>query len=212
MRTKRWMHAAIAGGFLTLASAMALAQAASAPPAVQPTAAAPAEASPGKAAPPAGAYPASAPPPQGYYYPPPSPMPPPAYVLPGPQPMVHTVRKGLVVGGSITFGVSWGLAVVVSAAIADAQDCSDCGKVSKVLWIPVAGPVIADAVDNSSASQEHFFLGAWALTQAAGIAMFIVGIVGHDVPAYEAKAEPVRLHLVPTVGRNRTGLALAGNF
>ena len=212
MRTKRWMHAAIAGGFLTLASAMALAQAASAPPAVQPTAAAPAEASPGNAAPPAGAYPASAPPPQGYYYPPPSPMPPPAYVLPGPQPMVHAVNKGLVIGGSITFGVSWGLALLATAVASDAHNCTDCGKVSHVLWIPVAGPVIADAVDDSSSSFEHVFLGGWSLVQAAGIAMFIVGLVGHDVPAYQAKAEPVQLHLVPSVGRNRTGLALAGNF
>ncbi len=139
-------------------------------------------------------------------------MPPPAYAMPGPQPMVHTVRKGLVIGGSITFGISWGLAVLVSSSITNASDCSDCGKVSRVLWIPVAGPIIADAVDNSSAAQEHVLLTGWSLIQAGVLAMFVIGLVGHDVPAIEAMAEPFHLHLIPTVDRNRTGLALAGNF
>jgi hypothetical protein len=126
----------------------------------------------------------------------------------GPQPMVHTTRKGLVIGGSVTFAISWSVAVFYSTIFSGAEGCYDCGRLSRVLWIPVAGPMLADDAGNHTAA--HIAFGAWTLTQAAGLTMLAWGLVGHDVPA--AEAGPVQVHLVPTVGRNRTGLVLAGNF
>src|SRR3954464_7042243 len=87
---------------------------------------------------PAQPYPAT---PYGGYPPPgyaPPGYPPPGYAAPGYAPypsypgyppqqltMVHRPRRGLVNGGVITFGVSWGIAATVSFLIGTCTGCND---------------------------------------------------------------------------------------
>lgn len=178
------------------------------PPAGAPT---PAPTPPSPAAPYAG-YPPPGYAPPGY--------PPPGYAPPGYAPyppypgyppqqltMVHRPRRGLVTGGAITFGVSWGIAATVSFFIGT---CTGCGSNSTdYLWVPVAGPMIFAARENVSDSGVFIL---WSATQAAGIIMFIVGEAGHDVMEYRVARGGPTLQLAPLIARNASGLGVAARW
>jgi hypothetical protein len=122
--------------------------------------------------------------------------------------MVHRPRRGLVTGGAITFGVSWGIAASVSFLI---STCTGCGSTSTdYLWVPVAGPMIFAARDNVSGSQGVYIL--WSATQAAGIIMFIVGEIGHDVMEYRVARGGPTLQLAPLIARNASGLGVTARW
>jgi hypothetical protein len=57
--------------------------------------------------------------------------------------MVHRARKGLLIAGLITFGVSWGLTVLVSASLNDSSSTTcvttRCQDAADLFWIPFAG-------------------------------------------------------------------------
>ena len=74
----------------------------------------------------------------------------------------HRARKGLVIGGAVTFGVSWGLAASISLLLTDGSSCSGtCRDSAEVLWIPVAGPVLAGARDSDRTGPPSGSSGAW---------------------------------------------------
>jgi hypothetical protein len=155
-------------------------------------------------------------PPPGYappgYYPPPGYAPPPGYgAYPGYPPMrltkVHRPRRGLVTGGAITFGVSWGIAATVSLLL---NDCTGCNNnEASYLWIPIAGPLVVAAHDSSNEPQ-IFIL--WSLAEAAGVVMFIVGMVGHDVMEYQVAKNGPTLRLMPMLARNSGGMGLTAQW
>jgi len=196
-------------------------------PSVTVTAPAPAGAQPAQAAPaptspvqttPAPARPAQGYPPAGYAPPayPPTGYPPPGYAYPGyapypgyvqPPPMqltkVHRPRRGLVTGGAITFGVTWGIAATISLM------CSgSCSSDADYLWVPIAGPLFL--ADNSS--DGIGFLLLWSASQAVGAAMLIVGLVGHDVMEYQVAKGGPTLHLTPMLARDTGGMALTARW
>lgn len=192
------------------------------------------------APPPAGAPPpqpyAYPPPPQGYppaQYPPPAypqqpypyAAPPPAYPQyaappPGPPVMVHEARKGLLIGGLVTFGVTWGLAALISLSLSDNSNndgdsgtciSSSCRSFARLFWIPVAGPVLANSADSSGGAGTTFF-ALWSIAEAAGVAMTIAGIIGHDVPEYGYGRRRAMWNIVPTKSRDSQGFALHATF
>ena len=154
-------------------------------------------------APPAG-YPAY--PPPGYVpYPPPYPgYPPPPQLV-----AVHRARRGLVVGGAVTFLVSWSIAATVSYLLINETDCTgSCRAAKNYLWIPVVGPAVVGA--SGSSDPGVFYL--WSAAEAAGVAMFVVGVMGHDVMEYRYARGGPTLRLAPLLARDASGMALTARW
>jgi hypothetical protein len=183
------------------------AQPAPTPPPQSTTAPAPA---PYPAAPYQG-YPPPGYPPPGYApYPYAAGYPPPGY--PPPQlTKVHRQRRGLVTGGAITFGVSWGIAASISFILASETNCTgSCSNAADYLWIPVVGPLIVSSTNSGSDDPGIFIL--WSAAQAAGVVMFIFGVAGHDVMEYRYAKNGPTLQLGPLVARDANGLALTARW
>jgi hypothetical protein len=133
---------------------------------------------------------------------------------PKPGQTVHVINNGLVISGAIIFAISWGLAVEVSINLGD-NECSYCSedkKVANVIWIPIAGPIIAGAVDDENDTGLSLALDAWSIVQAAGLTMAIIGLVGRNVPTDRRKANSLKVELVPVINKGRAGLLLHGSF
>lgn len=62
--------------------------------------------------------------------------------------------------------------------------CKTCKALALSLDIPVAGPLIAytQAPPNDRPWQLLVLTGVWSGVQTAGLAMLLVGLIGHDVP------------------------------
>jgi hypothetical protein len=125
---------------------------------------------------------------------------------------VHKPRRGLVTGGAITFGVSWGIAASISFVIGTStcSGSSSCNDSADYLWIPIAGPLVVAAKESSSDSPGIFIL--WSAAQAAGVIMFVVGMVGHDVMEYRVAKNGPTLTLAPLFARETTGLGLTARW
>jgi len=77
------------------------------------------------------------------------------------------------------FGVSWGFAVVFAIAAPNLDGCSDCDKIAPVLWIPFAGPILAEFVDETPGVSPAFILNAaWSGAQIVGAFLLIKGNIG----------------------------------
>ena len=183
---------------------------------------------PAPAPPPAAVpYPA-APPPGGYYAPAPGayPYPPPgAYAVPGAYALqspksidleegqaipegYHKATKprlGLVIGGSVLFGVTW-LTSVATGAIGAGFGWSQ----GDLLLIPVAGPF---ALLPGSTATGAFFLVLDGLSQAGGIAMLVAGLAAPKTVALRNDLSKLQLMPTPmTFGRNSGGFGFVGKF
>jgi len=125
---------------------------------------------------------------------------------------VHKPRRGLVTGGAITFGVSWGIAASISFILGTSTCSSSNGSCNSAdyLWIPIAGPLVVAAKDSGSDGPGIFIL--WSAAQAAGVIMFIVGMVGHDVMEYRVAKNGPTLTLSPLLARESTGLGLTARW
>lgn len=179
------------------------------PPPGQPT---PYQAPPYQQAPYQG-YPPPGYPPPGYAAPPG--YPPPGYAAyPGYPPMqltkVHRPRRGLVTGGAITFGVSWGIAASISFILGTSTCSGSSCNSADYLWIPVAGPLVVAAKESGSDGPGIFIL--WSAAQAAGVIMFIVGMAGHDVMEYRIAKNGPTLTLAPLFAREATGMGLTARW
>ena len=120
---------------------------------------------------------------------------------------VRRVRKGLVIGGSITLGVSYVITPIMSllAHVASLGFCDECATAAGISLIPIAGPTIAlrKAFDDAPAlAVTSVLLGA---AQTAGIVMLAVGLVGKRVQ------EPPRYTFTPLLGP-ASGAAFAMRF
>ena len=165
--------------------------------------------------PPAQPYP---PPPQYVY--PPQPYPPPQYQYQYPATLpyeegrpipqgYHTrtsVRKGLVIGGAVTFGVLYALSLI--AADADRQANQDGGsRKLEALYIPAIGPFIATSKVESGSTSVLILDG---LGQTAGLVMFICGFAFPKTELVRNDLGSVRV--LPLMGKGQSGLSLVGSF
>ncbi len=180
--------------------------------------------------PPAG-YPAYAPPPGGYYAPPPAYYAPqgayaPPRVIadwepgqaipPGYHPSTR-IRKGLVIGGAVTFGVVYLLSALAGAVTSDVGDvtcgngCSSGTRSAKLLLIPVGGPFAL--VGASSSATGNFFLVLDGVAQVGGLAMLIAGLAAQESVLVHDVAKNVKIMPAPmTFGATGAGLGLVGTF
>lgn len=171
---------------------------------------------PGYGQPPPGyTYPPGYGPPPGYYPPPgygaeypplgPKRMPfeegqpiPPGY-------RVETrARKGLIVGGAVTFGVLYLLSAFTASVAVDSGDSEEFGP----LFIPVAGPFVTIGTAEAQG------VGTFALVldgvgQAGGVAMFIAGMVTEE--KFLLRNDQAKISVTPMmVGESSFGLGIRG--
>ena len=121
---------------------------------------------------------------------------------------IHRSRKGLVIAGAVTFGVSYGIATALGAWVGThhTSDCVDCGKTAALFAIPVAGPWVAEA--SSPRPSTTWPWAAWSGVEAAGLALLIVGLVGEDVPVEPLPRAVARVTVVPTFTPDLSALSL----
>jgi len=118
---------------------------------------------------------------------------------------VHRARRGLVTAGAVTFGVTYGFAATISFLLIGSTSNN-----KDYMWIPIAGPAILAMGSSGSDDAGFFFL--WSAAEAAGVAMFIVGLMGHDVIEYRLAERGPTLRLTPLLARETGGLALTARW
>lgn len=139
-------------------------------------------------------YPPAYPPP-GYYAPPP---PQPNYQLP--QPTFHyeeRPRYGLIIGGSVTFGVFWLTTAVVGGTYNDYR-----------LIIPVVGPFLVLHPNYSPEDRSaNAFLVIDGIVQGAGLIMLLVGLLSKKKVLVRD-----RFAILPSAAPQTIGLTALGIF
>jgi hypothetical protein len=125
-------------------------------------------------------------------------------------------RKGLVITGSVLFGVCYILSTLVAAADNGSTYDYNSGTYQttsyEALWIPVIGPFIQAGKDNNANGDGQMFV-LDGLAQAAGVTMLVLGL------AYPRKIlvrnDLGTISFVPTpmkVGHEGGGFGLVGRF
>lgn len=168
----------------------------------------------GVPAPPPPGFEGQAAPPQGYYVPASVAQSGPRRITdweegepipPGYHPITR-IRKGLVIGGALTFGITYLITALSGAVVADV---SAGNREAMRLVIPVAGPFTLLSTGTASGDMFLVFNG---LVQAAGVGMLIGGLaapktvlVRNDL-AFQIKPTPM------TFGSNSAGFGFVGSF
>jgi hypothetical protein len=117
-------------------------------------------------------------------------------------PTIHEQRTGLLVAGTLVFAAVYGITLmgaIISWNGVDGGTCSDCHSQSLLVSIPIAGPWAANFSVPPDERVPTWFVATWSGLEAAGLAMIIVGAIGHDVPIDTLSATPARVSLVPTL-------------
>lgn len=178
---------------------------------------------PGYGQPPPG-YGQPPPPPQGGYYGAPSgygaPMMGPRVLdweegdpmRPGYHPETR-IRKGMVVGGAVTFGVTYLFTALGGAIASDVLRTTSGGSSSVLpLFIPAVGPFVAIGTMGANVTG-GFFLALDGLAQSAGIALFIYGLAApKTVLVRNDVAKPFIRPAPMMVGGTSPGAGLVGTF
>ena len=116
-------------------------------------------------------------------------------------------RKGLIIGGAVTFGVTY---VISAFAASIASDTSHGGNNElAALWIPVAGPFVQLA-DTDSATGKFFLVGLGG-AQLAGAIMLISGLT-NEHRVFVRNDLVGSLSVGPMTAKGAQGLSLAGRF
>lgn len=135
-------------------------------------------------------------------------------IPPGYHPVTR-IRKGLVIGGAVTFGVIYLTNVLVAVIHSDACKSLDCTSTSlKPLYAPIVGPFIQ--MGSTSSATGNFFLVLDGLLQAGGVAMLIAGIAApKTVLVRNDLALTKKLEIRPTpmtFGPSSAGFGFVGKF
>lgn len=178
---------------------------------------------------PAAPPPGYAPPPAGYAPPPGYPAAPGYYPAPygyAPQPVlgpkymdyedgdpvpagyhVETkIRKGLFIGGVVTFGALYFVTALTAATIDSANTNIDDYK---PLYIPAVGPFITVGTAGSR-GVGTFILVVDGVAQSAGLAMAIAGLAAQQTQL--VRNDIGKMHVVPLVSPTVAGLGIMGTL
>ena len=168
-----------------------------APPGQSP---APAYAQPGYGAPPAYGYPVMGPeylpvregeaPPPGYHH-------------------DTKIRKGLVIGGAVSFGTLYLISALSAALTLDV--CSHCDGAAG-LFVPGVGPFITAGIERVDSASVNVLLILDGLGQSAGIAMLVAGLAATEEVWVRNDFGSIEWTLAPDAASDRAGLQLLGRF
>jgi hypothetical protein len=123
--------------------------------------------------------------------------------------MVHKKRRGFVVAGAIVFGLLYSVQLIAALGVGASYDDQGCNSVCSnqqgLLLLPIAGPWLSDGADPHHGSLTPDLI--YGVVEAAGLAMLLVGLVGHDV--LEAPKPDRNLTFLPFVTPQAEGLSMA---
>jgi hypothetical protein len=112
-------------------------------------------------------------------------------------------RRGLIVGGAVTFGVLYLLSAFTASIAVDGGD-SDFGS----LFIPVAGPFVTIGTADAEGAGT-FALVLDGVGQAGGVAMFIAGMMTEE--KFLLRNDQAKISVTPMMmGNSSFGLGLRG--
>jgi hypothetical protein len=112
-------------------------------------------------------------------------------------------RLGLVIGGSVTFGVFYMMSVLV-AGIGTLVGSSDTGT----LYLPAVGPFLT--MGNTTSGEVKTLLAVDGIVQTAGVVMLVAGIAA---PKTVLVRNDLSARVIPmTMGKEGYGLGVAGTF
>jgi hypothetical protein len=123
-------------------------------------------------------------------------------------------RKGMLIGGGVTLGVSYGYAVLFAAAGADSAGYDSYDGTTRTnelaaLWIPVAGPFIQIAETDSAMAR--LALAGLGAAQVTGAILLYYGLTTKKT-VYVRNDLVGNLSVTPMAGNGNTGVALSGSF
>jgi hypothetical protein len=127
---------------------------------------------------------------------------------------VKRTRLGMLIGGGVTFGVSYMYAVMFAAAGSDEArydnyDGSSGTNEMAALWIPVAGPFI-QAAQEDSATGRVLLLGLGA-AETVGAVMLYYGLTTKKT-VFVRNDLVGNMRLTPMASDGATGMMLSGQF
>ena len=120
---------------------------------------------------------------------------------------VQRTRKGLLIGGGVTLGVSYGYSLLIAALGQDLS--SDGNNEVAAMWIPVAGPFIQMAQTDSAVFR--LVLGGFGIAQTTGAILLYYGLTTKKT-VYVRNDLVGSMQVTPMVGDGTTGMVLSGRF
>lgn len=127
--------------------------------------------------------------------------PPPGYTA------VQRTRKGLIIGGGVTFGATYGVSALTAAI---GHDISDSGRNEvAAMWIPVVGPFIQ--ISRTDSAVANVLLAGIGGAQVAGAVMLYYGLTTKK-RVFVRNDLVGNMTVVPLAGNGATGLGLSGRF
>ena len=123
---------------------------------------------------------------------------------------VEHVRKGLIVGGAVTFGVLYFLSLLVAAGNTDYANRNNTTSQTDALYIPAIGPFVQMTKSSATA---NVFLAIDGIAQTGGLIMLVGGIAAPKTVLVrdEAMRTP-RLMASPIFGPRMQGMGIVGTF
>jgi len=122
---------------------------------------------------------------------------------------VHRTKRAYVTSGTITFGVTWGFAGMMTLLALTSE--GGHGNPLTIL-LPVAGPFFfANMVDHPSA-RTWTLVSLWSAAEAVGGTLLVLGIKGEYVPAHYRPEGGLTIGLAPEISPHGTGLSLRARF
>jgi hypothetical protein len=115
------------------------------------------------------------------------------------------IRKGLFIGGTVTFGACY-LLSALSASVADSGNNDEFAP----LFVPVAGPFITIGTANAEGAGT-FWLVVDGVAQAGGLVMAIAGLVAQEELLVRNDVGKPKITVSPFyAGNGSFGLGVAG--
>ena len=106
-------------------------------------------------------------------------------------------RTGLIVSGSVVFGVSYIIGNLIGSAVVSLRDAIDGERASGTIWVPIVGPLLV--TERSGGVGPAIAAG---LTQATGLALFIAGFAAskRELVYYTDRGRGLMFGAAPTRG------------
>jgi hypothetical protein len=120
------------------------------------------------------------------------------------------VRKGLIIGGAVTFGALYFLSVWGAATVHDYNAAGGGGENLDALYIPGLGPFVQMIRTTSEAGNVINFVDGAG--QLAGVMMLINGLTSPQTVLVRNDVGGVRALPAPYVTSHSAGLGLVGSF
>jgi hypothetical protein len=123
---------------------------------------------------------------------------------------IHEHRSGFVLAGGLVVVPAYLLQVVAAAGIslsATDSTCSSCYQTeARLFLLPIVGPWLGSRAAPAQERGSPVPYLIWGGVEAAGAAMLIVGLVGHDVPLEPVPQGP-NIALLPFITPQAEGIS-----